>query len=122
MAQDKRVELMRQRKDAVEIGDWQECSLAVCPPLGLRQGLARGTVAIAARAISVACEATLGTVFGMPTELRGTTGDEGVEHLVLSRRHPMGLPVGVAVEADDVGDFPPGPLRLRRPVFRMGTG
>jgi hypothetical protein len=47
----------------------------------------------------------------MPTELGRTTGQEGVEHLLLGGRDRMGLPVSIARQAEDVGDFPRWPLR-----------
>ena len=46
--QDECLELMRKRKDAVEIRHWQELGLAVCDPLRLSHGLTLGAVAIAA--------------------------------------------------------------------------
>jgi len=46
--QDERIELMRERKDAVEIRHGQELGLAVCDPPRLGQGLTLGAVAIAA--------------------------------------------------------------------------
>jgi len=63
-------------------------------------------VAIPARAIGIALKAALRAPFSMPPELSGATGEEGVDHLLLGRRDLMGLPVGGAVEAEDVGDFP----------------
>jgi hypothetical protein len=48
VGQDECIELMRERKDAVEIRHGQELGLAVCDPLRLGQGLTLGAVAIAA--------------------------------------------------------------------------
>ena len=121
VAQDEWVEVMGEGKDRVKIRHGQKLSGAGLDPARCRQPLTLGTVAIAARAIGLAFEATLGTAFGMATELRGATGDDGVEHLVLSRGYPMRLPVGVAIEADDIGNFPPGSLRLRRLASSMST-
>ena len=47
----------------------------------------------------------------MPAELGRTTGNDGVDHLLLSRSDRMGLPIGVAIQAEDVGDFPRWPVR-----------
>ena len=122
VAQDERVKVMGEGKDRVKIRHGQERSGAGLDPACGGQRLTLGTVAIAARALGVAFEAAPGTAFGMAPELRGATGDDGVEHPVLSRGYPMSLPVGVAREANDIGDFPLGPLRPRCSVSCMGTG
>jgi len=115
VAQDKRVERMRQRTDAVERGYWQEFGLAVCHPLGLGQGLARGTVAIAARVIRVTREATLRTLFGVPAELGGAADRHIVHDLMSGRRHRRGGTIRLAREAEDVRDFPRGCAALCPP-------
>lgn len=42
----------------------------------------------------------------MPPKLGRATGNDGVNSLLLGRRDLLGLPGGVAIEAEDVGDFP----------------
>jgi hypothetical protein len=71
VAEDQGVERMRQRQEAVARRHRQACGLAVCAPRDLGQGLARGTVAIAARMRGVPRKATVRTLFGVPAELGG---------------------------------------------------
>lgn len=83
----------------VEIEYWQECGLAACDPLGLGQGLARGTMAIAARVVGVSLEATVRTLCGMPAERSCATDHEVVHDLVVGRRQEMSGAVRLAIEA-----------------------
>ncbi len=121
MAQDKWVERMRQRQDAVARRHRQEFGLAVCDPLDLGQGLARGTVAIAARMRGVPLKATVRTLFGVPAELGGAADSKSVEDLVSGRRHRRGSTIRRAIEAEDVRDFPLGDAALR-PLCWVAAG
>jgi hypothetical protein len=57
----------------------------------------------------------------MPAELGRTTGPDGIDELLLGGRERMGLPVGVAIQAEDVGDFPRGPGSSWLAVPSMGA-
>ncbi len=107
VAEDQRVEGMGQGKDAVEIGHLKEVGLSVCEPLLLAEALALGAVAVATRVVGIALEAALGALFGVSPELRRTTGHEVVQDLVVGWRHWGRRAVGLTIEAQDVGDFPP---------------
>ena len=113
ITQNQRIELVRQGHHGVEVGCGQRLSPPGFDPVGLGYGLALGTVTISARVVGVAFKATLWTLLGVATKLGRTTGHDGVEHLVLCRRNGMGLPIALAVEAKNVGDFPRGRLGCR---------
>ena len=70
MREDEGVKLMGDGKHQVEIGHRQEFGFTVFHPLDLGKGLALWAVPIATGIIRVALEATGGTVFRVPTELR----------------------------------------------------
>ena len=70
------LELLWERKDAMEIRHGQELGLAVCDLLRLGQGLTLGAVAIAACVIGIALKAALGTLFGVSPECSGTTDED----------------------------------------------
>jgi hypothetical protein len=57
----------------------------------------------------------------MPPKLGRATGSEGGDDLLLGRRDPVALPVGVAIEAEDVGDFPARPVIAWLTVSGMAT-
>ena len=107
VAEDQRVEGMGQGKDAVERGHLKEVGWSVCEPLLLAEALALGAVAVATRVVGIALEAALGALFGVSPELRRTTGHEVVQDLVVGWRHWGRRAVGLTIEAQDVGDFPP---------------
>jgi hypothetical protein len=105
--QDARIEGMRHGQHRVAGGRGEQRSALRFHPLGRGPRLALRPVASPARAIRRALKAALGTPLCMPSELGGATGDDGVDALLLSRGDPIELPIGVAREAEDVGDFPP---------------
>jgi len=92
-----------------------------CDPLGRSPWLPCGTVAIAACALHIARKAARRTPRRLPAAWGRTTGTDGVDTLLLDRRDCMGLPVGVARKAEEVGDFPRWPIRSWRAVPSMGT-
>jgi hypothetical protein len=93
-------------KHQVEIGHRQEFGFPVFHPLGLGKGLALWAVPIATGIRRVALEATGGTVFRVPTELRCPAGLKSVHHLLLRGWYGMRTAVGLAIKAKDIGDFP----------------
>ena len=81
-----------------------------CPPRGLRPCRTGGTGAMPAGARGLARTAARRTPCGMPPAWGCTTGDEGVNDLLLGGCNGMGLPGGRAREAEDGGDVPPRPV------------
>jgi hypothetical protein len=120
VAQDQRMERMRQRKDAVAIRHGQACGLAGVAPLRLGQGLTRGAVAIAAGVRGRALKAAWRTLFGMSAERRGTTDHESVHPFVMARWPRMGGAIGGPRMPQDVGTFPRCSAWLR-PRRHWGT-
>ena len=121
VAHDERIEGVRHGKNGGEGGRREQRSAPLFHPLDLRQRLTCGTVAIPARALRLARKAARWTPLRMPPELGCATGDDGVNDLVLGRGDLMSLPGGVAVEAEEVGDFPGWPVRSWLAVPGMGT-
>src|SRR5688572_4679781 len=121
VAKDQRVELVWQGHHGVEVGGGQKLRPPCLDPVGLGYGLTLGTVTIAARVVGVAFKAALWTLLGVATQLSRATGHDGVDHLVLCRRNRVGLPIAVAVEAKNVGNFPLGRLGCRGRVVRVDT-
>src|SRR5687767_2543623 len=108
IAQDERVEGMRQCKDGVKVRDREKVGLAIGYPLGFGEALALGTVPIAARVVGVALEAALRALLHVPAKLGRATGRNGLQDPLLARGDRMGLPIAVAIQPDDVGHFPAG--------------
>src|SRR5882672_5647398 len=119
--QDERIEGMRHGKHRVEVGRGEQLSALRFHPLGRGPRLAFGTVAIPARAIRIALKAALGTPLRMPSELGCATGDDSGDDFLLGRGDPMGLPVGIAIEAEEVSEFPLRPAVFWLAVSGMGT-
>ena len=78
IAQDQRVEGVRQCKDGVKVRDREKFGLAIGHPLGFGEALALGTVSIAARVVGVALKAALRTLLHVPAKLRRATGRDGL--------------------------------------------
>ena len=110
VVQDEGIKGMRDSKHRMEVRRGKQLSLLRFHPLGRGPRLTCGTVAIPARAIRIALKAALRTPLRMPPELGRATGEESVNDLVLGRGDPIALPIAVAIEAADVGDFPPRPI------------
>src|SRR5262245_1811094 len=121
VAQDEGIKGMRHGKHGVEVGCGKQLRLPRYYPLGRGPRLTLGTVAIPARAIGITLKAALRTPLRMPSELGRATGHEGVDDLLLGRGDPIALPVGVAIEAEDVGNFPPRSVGAWLAVPGMGT-
>jgi hypothetical protein len=90
----------------VEIGYRQELGFARLDPLDLRKCLTFGAVAIATGVLGVALKPTGGTTFGVPTQLRRPTDFEVAHHLLMCGRYGMVTAVRLAVEAENISDFP----------------
>ena len=95
VGEDEGVEVVRQGKDAVEIGHLKEVGLAVFKPLFPGEGLACGAVAIATRVVGIALEATLPALFSVSAKCSRATGHEVVHDLVVGWRHGVSRAVGV---------------------------
>src|SRR5215467_1585285 len=106
IAQDERVEGVRQGKDGVKVRDWEQVGLAIGHPLGFGEALALGTVPIAARVVGIALEAALRALLDVSTQLGRATGGDGLQDPLLARGDRMGLPIAVAIEPDDISYFP----------------
>jgi len=108
ITQDERVEGVRQCKDGVKVRHREKVGLAIGYPLGFGEALARGTVPIAARVVSIALEAALRTLLHVPAKLGRATSRDGLQNSLLAGGDGLGLPIAVAIEPDDVGHFPAG--------------
>ena len=106
VGEDAWVEVVRQGKDAVEIGHCKEFGFAVCDPRFLGEGLACGAVAIATRVVGIALEATLLALLSVSPECSCPTEQDVVHDLVVGWRDRVRRALGWAIEAQDVGDFP----------------
>ena len=123
VGQDEGVEGVGHGKHQVERGHREHLGFAGLDPLHLGKRLTLGAVAIATGIRRVPFEPTGGTVFGVPTELRGPAGFEGAHHLLMGGRHGMGTAVCLAVEAEDIGDCPRGGAGLAHLApWRAGGG
>ncbi len=91
------IKLMGKGEDAVEVTHWQEFSLACRQPSGLGQGLALGTMPIAAGVVDGALVVAGITLLQMATQVGSATDLDGVHHFELRKGQGMGLPVSVAV-------------------------
>jgi hypothetical protein len=85
IAQDERVEAVRQGKDGVKVRDREQFGLAISYPLGFGEALALGTVPIAARVVGIALEAALRTLLDVSTKLGRATGGDGLQDPLLAR-------------------------------------
>ena len=109
LTEDEWVEFVRQGEDIVEIGYGQEFGLTFFEPLGCRQGLTLGAVAVAAGVVGVAFEAAGGAVVAMSAQNGGAAGFDGPQHLqLLPGQTLMGTELG-AVQAHDVRQLAPRP-------------
>jgi hypothetical protein len=108
IAQDERVEGVRQGKDGVKGGHREAVGLAVGHPLRFGEALALGTGPIATRVVGVALEAALRPLLHVPAKLRRATSRDGLQNPLLAGGDWMGLPLAVAREPDNVGHFPAG--------------
>jgi hypothetical protein len=115
----------------VEVGSRQSVGLAVSAPLCLRERLALGTVAVAARVGGRALDATVPALVPMAPEFRGATdpdrggkrGPQGVEACAMLQLggglgaggHPLRTEEGHGVGAG-LAWKPPGRGALQRPI------
>ena len=115
-----RVEGVGQREDHVEVRDGQELRAARVDPARLRQGLALGTVSVAAGVVDGPRGPAAVAALEMTAEGRGATAFDRAQGAALHGRQPVRALERLAVGADDRGQS--GPARLascrRRPGRR----
>ena len=97
------IKFMGKGEDAVEVTHWQEFRLACRQPSGLGQGLALGTMPIAAGVVDRALVVAGITLLQMAAQIGGAADLDGVHHFELSQGQGMGLAVSWAVLSKDVG-------------------
>jgi hypothetical protein len=95
---------LRKGKDDVEVLDWQEFCLAGLEPLGLDQGLALGTVTIAARVVGEPFVPASVTLVPVAAQCGGPAKFDGAHDTSLARQQgrTMDFPVLRTVAAEDV--------------------
>ena len=121
IAQHQRIEGVWEGKHRVKVGGWQEFRPSGCHPVSLRDGLTLGTVPVATRVVRVAFEAALRTLLGVAPKLCRATGYERFHDFGLGCRDGLRVPITLAVEAKNVGDFPRSWLGWRGGSIRMDT-
>jgi hypothetical protein len=97
LAQDERIELVREGEHMVEIRDWQQFSLPRFPPLRFDQGLTFGTMSMPARVISQALKAAWGAAFPMPAPCGRAAGLDGLQDLQMRSGQGVGVAIGWTV-------------------------
>jgi hypothetical protein len=98
-------ELFGNGEDDVMVVDGQQFILLPHQPLGTRQRLALGAVAVAAGVIDVALIIALATGFDKTAEGGGTAGFNGAHDAQLLQWQAVFLPVLLAVLSKDRGQF-----------------
>ena len=105
MALGERIESVRQRKDDMEVFDREQVGAAGLEPALLGQGLAFGTVAVAAGVVADLHGAAAITGVPMAAEGGGAARLDGLHGAALSTGQRMSLPIGGAVGAEDLGEL-----------------
>ena len=107
------VEGMRQGEDEMEVLDGQQLRAAGVEPALFGEGLAFGTVTVAAGVVGDALGPAGVTGLAMAAEGGGAAGLDGAHGAALGAGQPMGLPIRRAMGAEDVGELhrgaAPGP-------------
>src|SRR5947208_2978217 len=93
--------------------DRQQVLRLLIKPAGARQGLALGTVAVAARVVGDALMTTVEAVLHMAAQRGGATPGQGVERLALCRCQHAAIAIAksFAVVPDHIRYFQGRPLR-----------
>ena len=115
-----RVERMRQREDHMEVLDGQQFRAAGVEPADLGEGLALGTVAVAAGVVADLHGAAGVTRVAMAAERGGPTRLDGVHGAALGAGERVGLPIRRPVGAEDLGELYADPRPARG--ARAGAG
>ena len=103
------VERMGECEDHMEVRDGQELRTPRGEPPFLDEGLALRTMAVAAGVVGEAHRAALITGLAVPAEDGGATHSNRAQRLLLDARETMRALIRLAVRADDVRQFEPGP-------------
>jgi hypothetical protein len=85
IAQDQRIEGMREGQDRVKVGRRQEFRTPGRYPVGFGDRLTLRAVTVTARVVGIALEAALRTLLRVAPELRRATGHDGVHHFDVCR-------------------------------------
>jgi hypothetical protein len=104
MEQSERSQLGGEGEDGVEMMGRKHAFLAFCDPGGLRGGLARRAVTIAAGVVGRASKAAFGALVQVTPKDSGATGEDGSERPRLWTREDVALPIRGSVVAEDVRD------------------
>jgi hypothetical protein len=113
------VEGMRQGEDEMEVLDGQQLRAPGVQPAFFREGLAFGTVAVAAGVVGDPFGPAGVTGLAMAAEGGGAAGLDGAHGAARGAGQRMGLAIRRAMGAEDVGQLHrPGSSRARRRVRR----
>ncbi len=96
---------IRQREHHVKVFYGQQLTAPGLQPSGPRRGLAFRTMAIAAGVVNYVAVRAMITDRRMSSQLRGATGGEALEDVLLPIRYRSLLEQFSSVLPDDVGDF-----------------
>src|SRR5262249_33792367 len=108
VAEDQRVELVRQGGEVVGGADRQEPGLRSGQPLRPGEGLAFGAMAIATGVVGEAFVPTVRATLPVPAQTGGAAGLEGLQDLPVRQGQSMRGPVVGTMAAHDVGQFTRG--------------
>jgi len=136
VAQRQGAELVRQGEDHMRVGDRQQVAFAGCQPAIPRLGLTLRAMPVAAGVERDDLMFTLRTAIEMRSERRGTTGQDGSNHLHVHPGDPFvaGAEERIGCGADHIGHLEGGPFHLagagriglvgeqRQPVEWAGDG
>src|SRR5712691_2556662 len=100
----------------MEIGEVSQLGATRVNPAQLRQGLALGTVAIATRVVPQDLRPTLVALRHVASQGRRATRLDRLHHPQLLPREAMRGAIGLAIGAEDIGDFE------SRPAAGLGVG
>jgi Phage integrase family len=106
VAKKQRIEGVWEGQHRVKVGRRQEFHTPGRDPVGFGDSVTLGTVTVATRVVGIAFEAALRTLLRVAPELRRATGHDGFHPLGLCRCDRVRLPIALAVETKNIGDFP----------------
>jgi hypothetical protein len=119
VGKDQAVELMGQGENQVKVSHRQKLGGLFFQPPSFCQGLALGTVAVAAGVVNRALKIARIAAIQVSAKLFGPADLHGPDHFVLSGRHPIRLLEALPVAAKDIGQLG---TRSSFSCRQLGTG
>lgn len=108
VGKDQAVELMRQGENQMKVSHRQKLGGLFFKPPSFGQGLALGTVAVAAGVVNRALKIARIAAVQVSAKLFGAADRYGPDHFMLSRRDPMGFFKALPMLAKDIGQLGAG--------------